>query len=245
MNWHARYAQQARWTRDLRAYIFHRIQPKAGDRILEAGCGTGAVLSDLPPNLTVHGLDIDPVALEQCRIHASATALTLGDALSLPYADKSFDIAYCHFLLLWVRDPLRALLEMKRVTRPGGNVVAFAEPDYTQRVDEPVELARLGQWQMEALKKQGADPGFGSELAEFLFQAGIKIVETGTIQGIGMESSAEDWEMEWSVIESDLAGIVPESEIRNIKNLDTSARAEGRRALHVPTYFAWGRVSDS
>lgn len=244
MNWHTRYTQQAAWTRDLRAYIFNKINLDNSTHLLEVGCGTGAVLSELPPHISHHGLDLDPAALAQCRLHAPAASLTCGDALSLPFPNESFDLVYCHFLLLWVADPLQALFEMKRVTRPGGHVIAFAEPDYSNRVDKPIELAPLGKWQADSLRKQGADPGFGARLAESFFEAGIRLIETGAIQGGEGEASPEEWEMEWAVIEADLAGSVPGEDIQNMKLLDKAARGRGERVLHVPTHFAWGRVQE-
>ena len=240
MNWHQRYAQQATWTRDLRAYLFEQAGLADAQGVLEVGCGTGAILHELVTPASLHGLDINPSSLKECRVHAPKALLVEGNALSLPYPNESFDIVYCHFLLLWVRDPLQALLEMKRVTKPGGHVIAFAEPDYSQRIDRPDELIPLGRWQAESLKRQGADPGFGARLAESFFEAGIRINETGTIQGVDRAPSPEEWEMEWAVIESDLAGTVPAADIQNMKRLDQQARARGVRVLHVPTYFAWG-----
>jgi ubiquinone/menaquinone biosynthesis C-methylase UbiE len=241
MNWHARYVQQARWTRNLRTYLFDKLQLDASSRLLEVGCGTGAVLAELPSHLPLHGLDLDSAALAQCRLHAPAASLTRGDALSLPYADNTFNAVYCHFLLLWVRNPVQALTEMRRVTQPGGFVIAFAEPDYASRIDKPDELAPLGKWQADALRKQGADPGFGARLAESFFQAGIRLIETGTIQSGEDEASLEEWEMEWAVIEADLAESVPGEDLQKMKTLDKIARAQGRRILHVPTHFAWGQ----
>jgi len=183
MNWHTRYTQQAKWTHDLRDYLFKKTKLDNANRVLEVGCGTGAILSEIPPHISVHGLDLDPPALAECRAHAKTASLIRGNALSLPYSNKSFDIVYCHFLLLWVSKPLQALLEMKRITKSGGHIIAFAEPDYYHRIDKPDELGQLGNWQTESLKRQGADPGLGERLAELFFQAGIKIIETGTIQG--------------------------------------------------------------
>lgn len=242
MNWHTRYAQQAKWTRDLRTYLFNRAGLKDASRVLEVGCGTGAILSDLPDHLPLHGLDLDPAALAQCQIHVPGVSLVCGNAVQLPYSDAVFDIVYCHYLLLWVRDPLQALFEMKRVARPGGYVIAFAEPDYRSRVDEPVELIPLGKWQTESLIEQGADPGLGAQLAELFFQAGLKINETGTIQSAESEPSPDEWEMEWDVIESDLGGRIPGEDIHRMKRSDQRAWQQGTRVLHVPTYFAWGRV---
>jgi len=242
MDWHTRYTQQATWTRDLRAYLFEKAGLANARRVLEVGCGTGAILRGLVTSGSLYGLDLNPAALAECRVHAPEAALVHGNALSLPYSNKSFDIVYCHFLLLWVRDPLQALLEMKRVTKSGGYILAFAEPDYSNRIDKPEELVQLGKWQVESLKRQGANPSFGGRLAESFFQAGIKINETGTIQGVEKESSPEEWEIEWAVIESDLAGFVPVEDIQRMKRSDQRARARGERVLHVPTFFAWGQA---
>ena len=48
--------------------------------------------------------------------------------------------------------------------------------------------------------------------------------------------------MEWAVIESDLASLIPNHKLQKMKRLDKQARARGERVLHVPTYFAWGRA---
>jgi ubiquinone/menaquinone biosynthesis C-methylase UbiE len=241
MNWHSRYLQQAAWTRDLRTYIFEQAGLSNARRVLEVGCGTGAILCDLTTPAALHGLDIEPASLAECRTRcdAPAVSLTRGDGHFLPYPDRSFDIVYCHFLLLWVSDPLQVVREMARV---GQSVLAFAEPDYSQRVDEPATLKPLGKWQTESLRRQGANPSFGARLAETFYQAGVKLIETGPIQGEEVMRSAEDWENEWAVIEADLNGIAASEEIQKMKFLDGIARNDGKRTLQVPTFFAWGKT---
>lgn len=250
MNWHDRYVQQARWTRDLRAYLFDQAGLKNARRVLEVGCGTGAILSTINSPASLHALDLARAALAEARIHAPRVSLANADALSLPYADFTFDITFCHFLLLWVRDPLQTVREMARVTRHGGHVLAFAEPDYSARVDKPDSLAPLGRWQAAALTNQGADVSFGARLADTFARAGVEIVETGTIQrpaqseveGSKNEASREEREKEWATLEADLGASVSGEDIRKMKLLDEEAWARGERVLHVPTYFALGRV---
>jgi len=242
MNWHSRYTQQANWTRPLREYLFQKTGLKTAGRVLEVGCGTGAILSEIRTT-ALHGLDIQPASLMEARVHAPDASLVCGDVLSLPYPDDAFEITLCHYLLLWVTNPQRALDEMKRVTREGGHILALAEPDYSARVDKPAELSVLGRWQSESLQRQGADPSLGDRLAELFHQAGIELVETGAIESQGREAlTSAELELEWAVLENDLADFVPQEEIRRLKKLDLAAWGRGERILHVPTYFAWGRV---
>src|SRR6266498_4655381 len=76
MDWHRRYIQQAKWTRDLRTYLFKRADLADASRVhrtaslvLEVGCGTGAILSELPDHISLYGSDIDAAALAQCQVH--------------------------------------------------------------------------------------------------------------------------------------------------------------------------------
>ena len=241
MEWHKRFVQQAAWTSELRLYLFKRAGMPAARRVLEVGCGTGAILSGLDTGAAVHGLDRDPGRLAEARRHAPQAKLACADALRLPYASGVFDITFCHFLLLWVKNPLQALQEMKRVTRPGGSILALAEPDYTARVDKPDDLAALGRLQTESLQRQGADPAVGSWLPELFRQAGLWPVESGSLHADEEHPpGAADRGLEWAVLEADLARMVPLAEIQRLKRLDEAAWGHGERVLHVPTYWMLG-----
>ncbi len=210
-------------------------------RVLEVGCGTGAVLSDLSTPAAIHGLDLEFVHLMEARLHSPQAILACGDALSLPFATGVFDITFCHFLLLWVRDPLQTLCELKRVTRSGGSILALAEPDYTNRVDKPDVLVPLGRWQTESLRRQGADPALGMRLAPLFRQAGIPLIETGSLGTDEKHPPAlGDRDLEWAVLEADLADLVPADEIQRLKHLDERAWDCGERVLNVPMYWAFG-----
>jgi SAM-dependent methyltransferase len=245
MDWHARYLQQAGWTSRTRRYLYENAEFFKACRILEVGCGTGALLAEFPAltPAVIHGLDISLDNGRRARQNASTARLTCGDGHHLPYPDGCFDIVFCHFLLLWVKSPIIVLGEMKRVTRPGGALLALAEPDYAGRIDYPPDLEPLGRWQAESLLKQGADPDAGRKLKGWFVSAGIAPIESGIIAGGWSGSpSSEEQEMEWSVIKADLAGIIPPAELQRIKSVDENAWASGERVLFVPTFYTWGRV---
>lgn len=245
VDWHARYLQQAGWTSKTRKYLYEIADFNRAHRLLDVGCGTGALLSEFPALTTaeIHGLDISLDNTSMARGNAPAARFTCGDGHFLPYPDGCFDIVFCHFLLLWVKSPVTVLREMKRVTRPGGALLAMAEPDYAGRIDYPPELVPVGRWQAESLLRQGADAEAGRKLKGWFVSAGIFPIESGIMAGSWSGfSSPEEQKMEWSVIESDLAGTIPPAEIQRIKSVDEKAWASGERVLFVPTFYTWGRV---
>lgn len=263
LDWHTRFTQQARWTAPLRRYLLDQAHLPPGARLLEVGCGTGAVLSALagelpqlaedlplptgrqaqpnPPRL--YGLDLAPDFLRQAARYAPSTRLAQGDALRLPYPSGCFDLVYCHYLLLWLADPAAALIEMRRVVRPGGLVCALAEPDYAGRVDYPAPLAGLGQAQRQALRQQGADPELGRKLAGLFAQAGLEPVERGVLGGQWRTTpTLNEQAGEWAVIENDLAEVLPPAELARLRKLDAAAWRTGQRTLFVPTFYALARI---
>jgi ubiquinone/menaquinone biosynthesis C-methylase UbiE len=267
VDWHARFTQQARWTQELRRYLFERVGLSPGQRLLEVGCGTGAVLSTLlTAGCRLHGLDINRDFLHQAGQNFIAPAqrqgdnipsfetlnpnflipnpafLTQADAHHLPYRAGSFDIACCHFLLLWVVNPTEVIREMYRVTRPGGWVLALAEPDYGGRIDYPESLIQLGTLQEAALRRQGAEPRLGRQLGALFHAAGLAEVETGLLGGQWRQPpSPDDLAQEWAVLQSDLRNEITQAELMRLQQIDNEAWQHGERVLFVPTFYALGQ----
>jgi ubiquinone/menaquinone biosynthesis C-methylase UbiE len=106
-----------------------------GARILEIGCGTGAVARTLARRLDaseVVGLDPGSVFIEQARRRAEGLgrlAFVTGDGRDLPFDDSSFDAVVCHTALCHIPGPERVLAEALRVTRPIGWLAVF-DGDY-------------------------------------------------------------------------------------------------------------------
>ena len=241
MDWHARYTQQAGWTAQIRRYLYEKAGLTRTARVLEPGCGTGAVLTDCPAG-TLHGLDWDWQHLQIAQHAVPRARLVRADADTLPYADASFDACLTHYFLLWV-NAARVLAEMRRVTRPGGMILALAEPDYGARIDFPAELAEIGQLQGSALERQGADPHRGRKLAALFTAAGLQQVTSGVMGGEWSAMQLEDgWDLEWAALEADLAGSLPAERLAELRRIDAAARQHGERILFVPTFYAIGRV---
>ena len=155
-DWHAQFARQAGWTQALRSQLYRRAGLLQAERVLDVGCGTGAITEELAQRTrgTATGLDINPECLAFARQQPGRARYEQGNALSLPYPAQHFDIVCCHFLLMWVGDPARAVREMARVLRRDGTVLICAEPDYGGRLDWPDLPIR--QWQIDGLRRAGS-----------------------------------------------------------------------------------------
>jgi SAM-dependent methyltransferase len=247
-DWHQRFSIQASWTAELRKFIFPRAGIANAKRLLEVGCGTGALLKEIDlsiqnSEIQIYGLDIDRPFLRVAAHNAPISRLTEGDALALPYTKNCFDISFCHYLLLWVSDPVQTIKEMLRVTLPGGSVLALAEPDYGGRLDSPESLIEFRRLQEIALFRQGANSHLGRHLGEIFHEAGCSQIETGVLGGRWSEVlSKTETDSEWNILLQDLGDSLPRSEINRFHRLYNKAWQTGTHLLFIPTFYAWGRV---
>ncbi|MCE5206744.1 MAG: class I SAM-dependent methyltransferase [Chloroflexi bacterium] len=244
--WHARFLQQAGWTRQVRDYLAVELGLANDARILEVGCGTGVITAELGKYgpTQVCGLDISPAFLRKATDCDKQTFFTCADAFRLPYRKRVFTHCVCHFLLLWLAQPLPALKEMIRVTQSGGSIILFAEPDYSARIDYPESLKKLGVLQAQSLASQGADPNIGRSLAHLLVQAGCVDVHSGLMGGQwGSQTGSGFIRSEQDILRADLSGRIPDDELERLLSFDRQAWKDGIRILYVPTFYAWGRVA--
>jgi ubiquinone/menaquinone biosynthesis C-methylase UbiE len=121
--------------REMREAYLSDIGFPRGARVVEVGCGSGAVaraLASWPGVNEVVGVDPSPDFLEKGRDLAAGIAslsFVEGDARALPLEDGSFDVLVLHTTLCHVPQPELALAEAFRVIRPGGSLAIF-DGDY-------------------------------------------------------------------------------------------------------------------
>ena len=115
----------------LRQRFLRFVPIRAGQRVLEIGCGTGVVLRDLMALVgrrgEVTGLDSSRTMLTRARALARGVGgaplrLRHGDGNELPFAAARFDVTLAITVILHVADPLRVVKQLARVTRAGGRV---------------------------------------------------------------------------------------------------------------------------
>jgi ubiquinone/menaquinone biosynthesis C-methylase UbiE len=119
----------------IRSHELLGIEP--GATVLDVGCGTGIALREIAelvgPDGTVVGLDPSTAMLEQARLRLDAVPanveLVEGTATKTGLESDRFDAVRTERVLMHVSQPLEALAELARVTRPGGRIV-LVEPDH-------------------------------------------------------------------------------------------------------------------
>lgn len=107
----------------------------ASGRVLEIGAGTGASFPYYAEAVTsVDAVEPDPFMLRRARaaaeIAGSAIELHQSPAEELPFDDATFDAAICSLVLCSVSSPKRALSEIKRVLKPGGELRVYEHVRY-------------------------------------------------------------------------------------------------------------------
>jgi SAM-dependent methyltransferase len=160
------------------AYLLPHLRPT--DRLLDVGSGPGTITADLGELVAeVVAVEITEEAAALTRAGLADRAITnaevrVGDVHALDLPDGAFDVVHAHQVLQHVADPVGALRELARVTRPGG-VIGVRDSDYAAFAWYP-RLPELDRWlrlYQDAARANGGEPDAGRHLLAWAHAAGI------------------------------------------------------------------------
>jgi SAM-dependent methyltransferase len=165
------------------AYLLDALAP--GQDLLDIGCGPGTITADLATRVApgrVVGIDVSEEIVTQAQDLAARSGLshlsfTTGDVYALDFDDASFDIVHAHQVLQHLSRPVDALIEMRRVVRPGG-VVAVRDGDFAAYPWAPADplLDRWLDLYHEVTRHNGAEADAGRHLLGWAHAAGFSEV---------------------------------------------------------------------
>lgn len=123
------------------------LAPKAGEKILDLGCGTGDLTNKLSAsNCEVIGIDYSPNMIASAEKKFPHLNFLVGDAKKLPYSEE-FDAVFSNATLHWVKPPEQALASIYASLKQGGRFVAeFGGKGNVQKITDGIitEMAALG-----------------------------------------------------------------------------------------------------
>jgi ubiquinone/menaquinone biosynthesis C-methylase UbiE len=177
-------------------YLLGELRP--GMELLDIGCGPGTITIDLASRVApgrVLGLDREAQVIEQAEQFLSErnagnagdagdagnVSFVVGDVYGLELEDDSFDVVHAHQVLQHLTDPVKALTEMRRVLRPGGQL-AVRDSDYGAKIWAPQD-ERLDRWMAlyhQVTEANGAEADAGRFLPGWVRAAGFRDVRVSS-----------------------------------------------------------------
>ena len=162
------------------AYLLDSIRPYM--QICDIGCGPGSITNDLAklvPNGQVVGVDMGYDVIDKARSMATERCIEnvkfqVGNAQALDFPDHTFDIVHGHQVLQHLTDPVRALREWRRITKPGG-IVACRSSDFGSAIHYP-EIEAVTDFKnvyMKTARSRGGEPNGGRHLVAWARESGI------------------------------------------------------------------------
>lgn len=219
-------------------YLLPHLRP--GDALLDVGAGPGTITADLATRVravTATEVGTEELALSRWTVAeqgVSNVEFVVADVHALDIEDDTFDVTHAHQVLQHVGDPVRALREMARVTRPGG-LVAVRDSDYSGFCWYP-QVPELDEWMrlyQSAARTNGGEPDAGRRLLSWARAAGLADVTASA--GTWCFATPEDrewWGGMWEarILESAMADQVRTSGLATQQDLERISRGWRRWA---------------
>jgi ubiquinone/menaquinone biosynthesis C-methylase UbiE len=169
---------------------------EAGQRVLDVGCGPGALTTELVARVgaeSVSAVDPSEQFVEAARERHPGVDVRQSAAEELPFPDGMFDAALAQLVVHFMADPLRGLGEMARVTRKGGAVAACV----WDHAGEQTPLAVFWRAARELFPDVEGETGLAGSreghLSELFTQAGLREVEETALPVRVEHASFEEW----------------------------------------------------
>jgi len=169
---------------------------RSGQRVLDVGCGPGALTSELVRRLgegAVSAVDPSEAFLAAARERYPGVDVRSAAAESLPFGDSSFDATFAQLVVHFMTDPVVGLREMKRVTTDGGTVAVSVWDHAGDRTPVAVFWQAARELDPDVHDESALAGAREGHLAELLSAADLTSIEEQAMTASGRFASFEDW----------------------------------------------------
>ena len=231
-----------RYSRPLAPQLADFSGVAAGQRVLDVGCGPGALTAELVRRLgpdSVAAVDPSEPFVAAARERHTGVSVQQAAAEELPFGDDTFDAALAQLVVHFMSDPIVGLREMARVARKDGVVAACvwdlagggaplslfweAAHEFDPDVEDESQLA-------------GAREG---HLAELFQEAGLHEIEATVLSNTVEHASFEDWWEPYTLGVGPAGGYVAALDAKQQAHLRELCREKLPEAPFMLTFRAW------
>ncbi len=246
-------AHSARRASEAAAFLIPRLNSPM--RLLDFGCGPGTITVDLgeilQPGGSVVGIDFSEDVIAEARANAEKSGSTnvTFDTRSIyetGFEDAEFDVAFAHQVLQHLSDPVAALVEVKRVIKPGG-ICAVREVDWGTSAIYPSNpaLDRFMEVYFAVSESNGSKADAGRYLKGWFVDAGYEDLEvTTSTWSFADEAGLQWWGDQWSerILHSNIASRALEQNIATQNELEEISTAWKSWITEPHAFFAFTQV---
>jgi SAM-dependent methyltransferase len=169
---------------------------RAGERVLDVGCGPGALTAELIRTVgheAVSAVDPSGQFVTAARSRYPGVDVRLASAEDLPFPNDVFDATCAQLVVHFMSDPVAGLAEMARVTRPAGRVVASVWDHAGDRAPISAFWQAAREIRPEDQDESGLAGARRGHLAELFGSAGIDRIEEAELTVRCEHESFDDW----------------------------------------------------
>ena len=185
-----------RYSEPLAARFADLAGVRRGQRVLDVGCGPGALTAELVTRAGAESVSaVEPSASFAAAVRERLPGVDVRQAAAerLPFPDGTFGVTLAQLVVHFMTDPVRGLREMRRVTRPGGTVAACVR-------DHAGDRGPLSAFWSAVRELDPASPGESGlagvgegQLASLFTQAGLGSTQAGTLTVRVRHAGFDDW----------------------------------------------------
>ena len=237
-----------RYSVPLSREVADALELEPGQRVLDVGCGPGALTAELVRRLGAGSVcAVDPsepfVAAAQERF--PGVDIRLATAESLPYEDDAFDVTVAQLVVHFMADPVGGLVEMARVTRRGGTVAASVWDFAGERAPLSVFWRAVNQLDAQARDESGLAGAREGHLAELFDSAGLAQVRSTVLTVRVPYATTDDWWQPYTLgvgPAGDYVASLDDGGRRTLKDRCAQLLPQAPFEITASAWMAFGRV---